>query len=214
MSQPPFRPDPQRPPPGQPPYGQQPPPGQPPYGQQPPPGSQPLGPPPQPMAPMAVPTKPAKQKQFGWVALIVTALVSLGIGGAVAGASDTSTSAQPAPTVTVTETEEAPAGEAEPAPTVTVTKTTKPEPEPEPEPEPDGLSEGTYEVGVDAKAGRYKTTVPDDSMNCYWQRTKDDSGEFGSIIANDNASPGSRVSVTLKKGEFFTSNGCGDWVRQ
>lgn len=159
----------------------------------------------QPPPPMAVP--PAKQKRFGWLALILTALISLGVGGAVGGGGPGTTAAVPAPTVT--ETVEAP------APEVTVTETAaapEPEPEPKPKPEPEGLGEGTYEVGKDVKAGRYKTTVPADSFNCYWERSKDDSGD--SIIANDNANPGARVSVTIKNGEFFKSNGCGDWVRQ
>ena len=41
---------------------------------------------------------------------------------------------------------------------------------------------------------------------------KDDSGELDSIIANDNVNPGARVSITVKRGEFFNSNGCGTWT--
>jgi hypothetical protein len=69
-------------------------------------------------------------------------------------------------------------------------------------------------VGVDVVAGRYKTQGPTDDLfkNCYWQRTKDDSGQFRSIIANGNTQgPG---SVTIKAGEFFqTSGGC-NWAKQ
>ncbi len=74
--------------------------------------------------------KPTKQKRFGWLALIVAAVVALGIGGALGGAGNGTTTARPAPTVTVTETAEVPAAE-EPEPTAT-----EPEPEPEPEPKP------------------------------------------------------------------------------
>jgi len=76
------------------------------------------------------------------------------------------------------------------------------------------FGDGTYEVGVDVVAGRYKTQGPTDDLfkNCYWQRTKDDSGQFRSIIANGNTQgPG---SVTIKAGEFFqTSGGC-NWAKQ
>ena len=76
------------------------------------------------------------------------------------------------------------------------------------------IGDGTYQVGVDMVARRYKTPGPTDDLfkNCYWERTRDDSGQFGSIIANDNThGPG---SVTVKSGEFFqTSGGC-VWTKQ
>ena len=50
-------------------------------------------------------------------------------------------------------------------------------------------------------------------MGCYWERLKDDKGGLNSIIANDNVNPGGRASVTLKKGEFFNSHGCGTWKK-
>ena len=47
---------------------------------------------------------------------------------------------------------------------------------------------------------------------CYWQRTKDDSGDFNSIIANDLfKGPG---SVTVKKGEFVKLTGGCTWNKQ
>lgn len=76
------------------------------------------------------------------------------------------------------------------------------------------IGDGTYQVGVDMAAGRYKTPGPTDDLfhNCYWERNRDDSGQFGSIIANGNTQgPG---SVTVKAGEFFqTSGGC-TWTKQ
>jgi hypothetical protein len=114
---------------------------------------------------------------------------------------------EPGPTVTVTAKAEQPAEKAEqPA-------EKKKEPAKKTE-EPSGLGDGTYEVGVDVKPGRYKTVVPDDSRNCYWARLKNDSGELSAIIANENNSPGARVSVTIKKSDrFFSSRGCGDWTK-
>lgn len=167
------------------------------------------GPPAPAYAPPPVAPKPPRRGAPWWLAGLL-AVLWLGSCMAYAGAGD-DTAAAPAPGPTVTETVEVPGASA----TETVTakpaapKSTKPA-----APEPAELGEGTYEVGVDVDAGRYKTTVPGDSLNCYWERTKDDSGDFGSIIANDNADPGARVSVTIKRGEFFTSNGCGDWARQ
>ena len=77
------------------------------------------------------------------------------------------------------------------------------------------IKDGTYEVGKDIAAGRYKTPGPPTNAtikDCYWQRTKDDSGELQSIISSGDAQgPG---SVTVKAGEFFqTSGGC-NWTKQ
>lgn len=92
-------------------------------------------------------------------------------------------------------------------------------PKPAPAPKPAGpattATDGTYQVGTDIAAGRYKTPGPGaDSVihDCYWARTKDDSGDLTAIIANGNAQgPG---SVTIKAGEFFqTSGGC-TWTKQ
>ena len=71
------------------------------------------------------------------------------------------------------------------------------------------FGDGTYEVGVDVAAGRYKT--PGGSW-CYWERARNDSGDFGSIISNDNLQgPG---TVSNRPGEFFkTSGGC-QWTKQ
>jgi hypothetical protein len=54
---------------------------------------------------------------------------------------------------------------------------------------------------------------PPDSSGCYWERTKDDSGDTDSIIANDTVNPGTRASITVNSGEFFKSSGCGTWTR-
>ncbi|GAA1841485.1 hypothetical protein GCM10009836_21080 [Pseudonocardia ailaonensis] len=75
-------------------------------------------------------------------------------------------------------------------------------------------SDGTYEVGVDLAAGRYKTAGPpaDSIMKmCYWERDKNDSGQFDAIIANEIVQgPG---SVTVKQGEFAKLSGGCTWTK-
>lgn len=63
-------------------------------------------------------------------------------------------------------------------------------------------------VGEDAQAGTYRAEEKVDGL-CYWMKSKDAEGEF--IIDNDIPS-GGRPQVTLKKGQWFTTRGCPDWV--
>jgi hypothetical protein len=155
-----------------------------------------------------------RAKRFGWPTVIITAVVALGLGGIIGGiiggsGDGTATTAQPNPTVTVSETVTETA-EAKPAPTASKSPTTKNTTEPKSK---STMEEGTYEIGVDAKPGRYKTRVPEDSSGCYWEKAKDDSGEFDSLIANGEVNAGGRVSITLKRGQFFLSEDCGTWIR-
>jgi hypothetical protein len=74
------------------------------------------------------------------------------------------------------------------------------------------VSDGTFHVGDDITAGRWKTDGPSaDSVthSCYWERTKDDSGSFSSIIANDNIS--GPTSLTVNAGEFVKFSGGCTW---
>jgi len=74
------------------------------------------------------------------------------------------------------------------------------------------IGDGTYEVGVDMAAGRYKTTGDGSIGLCYWERAKDDSGDLRSIISNDLfRGPG---SVTVKNGEFAKLSGGCTWTKQ
>jgi len=74
------------------------------------------------------------------------------------------------------------------------------------------IGDGTYEVGTDMAAGRYKTTGDGSIGLCYWERAKDDSGDLGSIISNDLfRGPG---SVTVKNGEFAKLSGGCTWTKQ
>jgi hypothetical protein len=59
-------------------------------------------------------------------------------------------------------------------------------------------------------AGRYRISGPTDSYGCYWERDRNDSGDFDAIIANDNVDGPS--SVTVNKGEFVKFSGSCTWT--
>ncbi|MFC9910179.1 hypothetical protein [Streptomyces sp. NPDC127197] len=182
------------------------------------PGAQggPQGPQPQqapwgtPPPPLGSPKSPRRRK--GWVIYGVVPLVSLFVGvgiGSSGGGGDTAhAKAEPGPAVTVTETARA---EAEPGPTVTETVTASPKETKQPGPATSFSGEGEYLVGEDIKPGTYKTAGPEDEWGCYWERAKDASGEFDSIIANNNLNGPGRV--TLNNGEYFKTNRCQEWTR-
>jgi hypothetical protein len=62
-------------------------------------------------------------------------------------------------------------------------------------------------VGKDIAPGTY-TTLGEDG--CYWERERDTSGDFNSILANDNGSGPSVVTILPSDGAF-KSQSCGDW---
>ncbi|MFD5439050.1 hypothetical protein [Streptomyces tendae] len=179
------------------------------------------GRPPFPPMPPHNPAVQPNSRNRAWLKYGAVALVSLLVGVGMGASGDTGNEAQaaadtkagPRPTTTVTET--APAAEAEPAPTVTETVTetvtAKPKKTKEPGPATTFSGDGEYLVGEDIKAGTYKTAGPEDEWGCYWERAKDASGEFGSIIANNNLEGTGRV--TLNKGEYFKTNRCQEWKR-
>ncbi|WP_214106789.1 hypothetical protein [Acrocarpospora catenulata] len=71
-----------------------------------------------------------------------------------------------------------------------------------------GFSDGIYEVGKDIKPGTYRTT-PGRITDCYWER----STPHGDIIDNAFVSNAPRgVIVTIRRGEGFKSDGCGNWM--
>lgn len=142
-----------------------------------------------------------------WMGYIGAGLVGLfvGIGAGGAGASDDGGTAQASsPTATVTTEATVTTG---PTPTATVTtKATVTAAPPAPE---SAVSDGTWTVGEDIKAGTYKT-IDAVSDGCYWAITK--TGTNGDdIIANDLPA-GGRPKVTVKKGQTFESSDCGDWA--
>ncbi|MEV0206789.1 hypothetical protein AB0H97_16470 [Streptomyces sp. NPDC050788] len=69
--------------------------------------------------------------------------------------------------------------------------------------------DGDFRVGSDIKPGTYRTTGNSDGM-CYWERARDAKGEMDSIIANDNVSGTSYVTVKATD-RLFKSHGCKDW---
>ncbi|MFI8189869.1 hypothetical protein ACIF8T_13875 [Streptomyces sp. NPDC085946] len=69
--------------------------------------------------------------------------------------------------------------------------------------------DGDFQVGSDVKPGTYRTTGNSDGM-CYWERAKDASGELDSLLANDNVTGSSYVTVKSTD-KLFSSNGCNDW---
>jgi hypothetical protein len=78
-----------------------------------------------------------------------------------------------------------------------------------PEAKPAFKGSGTYQVGTDIQPGTYRTSGNDDGM-CYWERAKDASGSMDSILANDNVTGSSYVTVK-KTDKIFKSTDCKDW---
>jgi hypothetical protein len=66
-----------------------------------------------------------------------------------------------------------------------------------------------HEVGVDVKAGQYKTTVPEGAF-CYWERIRGD--DISDSTSRYKEGP-ARQSVTIKKGDSFETEDCGKWKR-
>ena len=150
-----------------------------------------------------VPVQQQPKKRFGWPTVIVTAVVALSLGGIVGGivggsGDGTATTAEPNATVTVTETADDESASKAPSPK----KTTEPEPK-------STISDGIHEVGVDVKAGQYKTSVPEGAF-CYWERSRGD--PISDSTSSYKEGP-AHLSVTLKKGESFETEDCGTWTR-
>jgi hypothetical protein len=69
--------------------------------------------------------------------------------------------------------------------------------------------DGDFQVGTEVKPGTYRTSGNTDGM-CYWERAKDASGDTDSLLANDNVSGASYVTVKATD-KIFKSSGCEDW---
>jgi hypothetical protein len=71
------------------------------------------------------------------------------------------------------------------------------------------FGDGTYRVGKDIRPGTYRTKGGD---GCYWARLKSFNGSLDSILANDNAS--GPTLVTIKRTDRgFETRRCGNWSR-
>jgi hypothetical protein len=78
---------------------------------------------------------------------------------------------------------------------------------------PGRIPDGVWKVGAKGGVapGTYTVTkklTADD--NCYWQISRDFAGN--KIVANDIPGGGT-PEVTLKKDQFFKTEGCGDWAK-
>ncbi|MFC9283511.1 hypothetical protein [Streptomyces collinus] len=69
--------------------------------------------------------------------------------------------------------------------------------------------DGDFRVGSDIRPGTYRTTG-NRAGQCYWERDKDASGETDSVLANDNVTGTSYVTVKAAD-KLFKSSGCHDW---
>jgi len=145
--------------------------------------------------PPAPPPKPKTRKGLTVVIALAAFVLGLVIGNPASGTAPETVTAVPSPAEQSTEETKT-----EPRKPVTV---------------PSTFGDGTYEVGVDIQPGRYKVTVPADGRLCLYQRLKDDTGDRGTIIAQDVKQPGAKTSVTIKASDgFFETSGCGKWVKQ
>jgi hypothetical protein len=69
--------------------------------------------------------------------------------------------------------------------------------------------DGTYEVGADIKAGKYKTSG---GSGCYWARLRNLEGDVDSIIAN-NIGDGPQTITIKKSDKGFETTRCGTWKK-
>lgn len=74
------------------------------------------------------------------------------------------------------------------------------------------ITTGTWTVGVDIEPGTYKVSVPIAAGRCYWKISVTGSNG-GDIVENDIVS-GGLPQVVLSAGQDFTTERCGDWVKQ
>lgn len=158
------------------------------------------------------PPAPRKRGPARWVAAIAVLLIMVCGGGALF---LYSIGSQPAPNPDrpdpVIATSQAPAGT---NPTPTPTAAAKAPTTAAAEPQPAQFGDGQWQVPSQVKPGKYRTTVPDTSVGCYWQRLRGFSGEFDDIIANGLGHPGQQVVVTIAKTDAgFDSQRCGTWVK-
>ncbi|WP_405056517.1 hypothetical protein OG474_27715 [Kribbella sp. NBC_01505] len=151
---------------------------------------------------------------IGWSALGGLIIFTVGAVAGNAGADTTSAAALssgvPAPTVTVTTAAKPGEEVTVTAPPVTVTKPAPPAKTVTAQPPQASAAitdDGTYEVGVDIKPGKYKSAGGGD---CYWARMSSLDGDLGGIIAN-NLSSGPQTVVIKKSDKAFKTERCGEW---
>ena len=72
------------------------------------------------------------------------------------------------------------------------------------------IEEGDWAVGVDVAPGTYRTDAPVVD-GCYWAIYK--AGTNQEDIINNGNPTGGYPTVVLKKGQEFTNQGCGTFVK-
>jgi hypothetical protein len=72
---------------------------------------------------------------------------------------------------------------------------------------PQTIPQGTYIIGVDIAPGTYRGQAGTDILeSCYWERLSAVSGDFSSVIANDNAT--GQFYVGVQPTDFALSTAC------
>jgi hypothetical protein len=71
------------------------------------------------------------------------------------------------------------------------------------------FGQGTHIVGVDIAPGTYRSRGGD---GCYWERLRDFTGGLNSILANDNVT-GSTIVTISRADKGFESSSCAAWTR-
>jgi hypothetical protein len=76
---------------------------------------------------------------------------------------------------------------------------------------PDTIREGTWEVGVDVKPGKYRTggALEASIPMCYWDVR--DGAPTGDFVDQGVTKVGESGIVVLKKGQYFKTSGCEAW---
>ena len=159
-----------------------------------------------PPPPLAQRNTPPEDRRVKWMyagtgfvlGLIVMVITTPSEPATISATAPTITATSTVPGPTVTESVKVPGPET----TVTVTAAA-------PKPKV-AFGEGDMLVGEDIKPGKYKTAEPVGEM-CYWGIYR--GGSNHEDIIQNNVVTGGTPRVTLKAGQEFSSNGCGDWVR-
>jgi len=115
----------------------------------------------------------------------------------------TNHSTQPPRTLAPTVAPTTPAAE-QPAPSTAAAKA----------PAPTIAGDDVVQVGQDVPAGTYRAVEAvenDGFLMCYWLKSSD---AEGTQIISNGLPQGGRPQVTLKKGQWFTSQGCPTWRKQ
>jgi hypothetical protein len=158
----------------------------------------------------APPPAPKKTRKWPWIVGGVVGFIVLlsAIGGNSAPPPSSTTGATAIPTVAAvapTIAAPAPAAEAEPAPAPAQSG-----------PMTSFQDVETLAVGTDIEPGQYTTDgAPGGFLqsNCYYEIHKSDAGTFTDLVKYGNIGENSKGRVTLRKGQYFSSNGGCTWTK-